>query len=153
MGISAGTATNNGYFSNIMDPQNNGTFLSEIMEQTEHSNGGGHDQSSQPASNSNGKGSQRTLNFNEDEDMLLCKAWLNVGIDPIHGTDQSSMTYWNRILEYYNTHKKFASSRNANSLMNRWSVILKSVNHFVGSYTQIELAHKSGVTIQDSVCI
>ncbi|KAH0992132.1 hypothetical protein GBA52_003615 [Prunus armeniaca] len=40
---------------------------------------------------------QRAKNFVVEEDMLLVSAWLNVSLDPVHGNEQRSSTYWNRI--------------------------------------------------------
>ena len=150
----SGNMPNNGYFTSVLNPANNETFLEELVNQNEPSCGV-NDHSSQPMPQSSvnpGKGSnKRTHNFNQEEDEMLCITWVNVCIDPIHGTDQSSATYWNRMLEYYNAHKKFAAVRNANSLQNRWSGIQAAVSRFSGCYSQIERANQSGVVIQDTV--
>jgi hypothetical protein len=61
---------------------------------------------------------KRSRNFNADEDKLLVSGWLNVSIDPIHGTDQLLGTYWARIHKYFHANKKFESDRSQRSLMN-----------------------------------
>ncbi|KAL6596621.1 hypothetical protein ACP70R_047264 [Stipagrostis hirtigluma subsp. patula] len=62
------------------------------------------------------KGSQgRTKNFRDEEDRLLVSAWLNVGMDPVQGVDQSQTTYWARIYEYFHS-KSFESDRTQGSL-------------------------------------
>ncbi|EMS65488.1 hypothetical protein TRIUR3_29829 [Triticum urartu] len=39
----------------------------------------------------------RTTNYTEVEDVLLVKAWLQVGLDAVIGTDQTGKRYWQRI--------------------------------------------------------
>jgi hypothetical protein len=43
----------------------------------------------------------RKANCIVDEDVLLCKTWLKIGMDPSVGTDQSRDTYWIRMKEYF----------------------------------------------------
>ena len=52
-------------------------------------------------------------------------------------------TCWNRVLEYFNKEKTFASTRNANSLMNSWSTIQLHTNKFVGFLASIEMTNPS----------
>jgi hypothetical protein len=40
-----------------------------------------------------GKEKKRSRNFSVDNDKLLVSGWLNVSIDPVHGTDQALGTY------------------------------------------------------------
>ena len=37
--------------------------------------------------------SKRGVNFSVDEDLLLVTAWLNIGMDAVHGTDQKVETF------------------------------------------------------------
>ena len=52
-------------------------------------------------------------------------------------------TYWNRVLECFNKEKTFASTRNADSLMNSWSTIQLHTNKFVGFLASIEMTNPS----------
>lgn len=100
------------------------------------------------------KGSQgRTKKFREEEDRLLVSAWLNVGMDPIQGVDQSQTSYWARIYDYFHGNKSFESDRSRSSLMNRWSGIQHDVNIFCGCVTRIEDRNQSGCTVDDKVNI
>ena len=94
---------------------------------------------------------RRTKNFTADEDILLISAYLNISTDAIQGNEQKSVTYWERVHRYFHEHKKFASTRNANSLMKRWSIIQLAVNKFCGNYAQIEAMSQSGVNEQDKI--
>ena len=94
---------------------------------------------------------KRSKNFSEDEDKLLVTSWLNVGIDPVRGTNQTCGAFWKRISEFFHSNKEFSSDRSQNSLVHRWSTIQESVNKFCGCLAQIESRRQSGVTIQDKV--
>lgn len=93
----------------------------------------------------------RTKNFSSEEDILLVSAWLNVGMDPIQGVDQSQGTYWRRIHEYFHGNKTFESTRTEVSLMNRWSGIQHDVNVFCGCLSRIEARNQSGSRVDDKV--
>jgi len=82
---------------------------------------------------------------------MLVKAWLEISLDPILGTDQTRSTYWKRIHDYYHEHKTFESERNISSLSHRWGIIHKSVNRFCGWYTQVQNRRESGLTVLDKV--
>ncbi|XP_020405690.1 uncharacterized protein [Zea mays] len=65
----------------------------------------------------------RSKNFRDEEDILLVSAWLNVGMDPIQGVDQTHGTLWRRIHEYFNANKK-VEARNHSG----WSIDDKVAN-------------------------
>lgn len=94
----------------------------------------------------------RRLNFfTMEEDMLLISAWLSVSLDLIQGTNQTQLTYWSRIWNYFNEHKSFASDRTPTSLCNRWCAIQTSVSKFVRFLNQIKDKNQSGMTEQNKV--
>uniref|UniRef100_J3LER8 No apical meristem-associated C-terminal domain-containing protein n=1 Tax=Oryza brachyantha TaxID=4533 RepID=J3LER8_ORYBR len=96
------------------------------------------------------KGSQkRTKNFRDDEDRLLVSAWLNIGMDPIQGSDQPLGAYWRRIHQYFHANKTFDSDRTQGPLMNRWGVIQHDVNLFCGCLSKIETRNQSGWSVDD----
>jgi hypothetical protein len=59
---------------------------------------------------------RRWKNFLTLEDETLCSAYLNVGKDPIVGTNQPMKSYWGRIIEYFDDMKKTLGSRSQSSL-------------------------------------
>ncbi|XP_008231294.1 PREDICTED: glutathione S-transferase T3-like [Prunus mume] len=91
------------------------------------------------------KKQQRAKNFVVEDDMLLVSLWLNVNLNPVHGNEQMSSTYWNRIWEYLMAKKKFTFERTSNSLLHRWSRIQLPVNKFCGYMAKIEGRSQSGV--------
>ncbi len=44
------------------------------------------------------KKEKRQANFPQDEDFMLCCAYVNVSVDPIIGVGQKSETFWTRVL-------------------------------------------------------
>ncbi|CAL4915205.1 unnamed protein product [Urochloa decumbens] len=93
----------------------------------------------------------RSKNFREEEDILLVSGWLNVGMDPIQGADQTHGTLWTRIYDYFHANKTFNSTRTESSLMNRWSGIQHDVNLFCGCLSRIEAKNHSGWTVDDKI--
>ncbi|KAM3689156.1 hypothetical protein ACJW31_09G024900 [Castanea mollissima] len=78
-------------------------------------------------------------------------AWLNISVDAVRGNEQKHKTYWNRVLGGFNKEKTFASTRNANSLMNSRSTIQLHTNKFVGFLASIEMTNPSGVNEQNKI--
>ena len=98
------------------------------------------------------KKESRTKNFTEKEDIMLCSAWGNVGMDPVVGSNQSTATYWQRIYDYYHEHKDFPSDRNQRSLTARWQSIREHVTKYSGCLAQVERRNQSGTNLEDKVC-
>jgi hypothetical protein len=97
------------------------------------------------------KGGKRSKNFNRDEDEVLCKAWLAVSKDPIHGANQSRTTFWGKIEVCYEEHNKSGISRSESSLLHRFLAIQASVNKFCAYYDAILRRNQSGTTTVDKV--
>jgi hypothetical protein len=107
-----------GYFSSLMDEATNNLSLdciSVMLEENpldnEHVPTIVH---STPVARPNKK---RSKNFSESEDALLVTAWLNISIDPVHGTNQTCGTFWKRVYEFFHRNKTFESSRTESSLL------------------------------------
>jgi hypothetical protein len=49
--------------------------------------------------------SKRTGSYTEDEDKLICEAWLNISEDPIHGAEQKGKAFWARVNAYIEEYK------------------------------------------------
>ena len=50
------------------------------------------------------KKAKRQANFSQDEDFMLCCAYVNISVDPIVGRGQKSETFWTRVLDKYLTY-------------------------------------------------
>jgi len=93
----------------------------------------------------------RSKKFDQEEDKVICAAWLQVSKDPIHGANQRLATFWGRVRAFFDANKKTDSERTDNSLMHRWMTIQKEVNKFCSAYDKILRRNASGKTIQDMV--
>ena len=87
--------------------------------------------------------------WTEEEDAVLAKCWLSVSCDPITGRNQKLGSFWSRIFELFVEELKKkgnagASDRTSTACQNRWSVINRDVNKFVGILTQLRSQPKSG---------
>ena len=63
---------------------------------------------------------KRGGNFSVDEDLLLIAAWLNIGMDAVHGTDQKGEKFWMKIWEYFCANNTYGTTRSSTSLSSRW---------------------------------
>jgi hypothetical protein len=92
----------------------------------------------------------RKINYTVDEDVLLCKTWLKIGMDPSIGTDQTRDTYWIRMKEYFdaNTGGVDLTSR---SLRSRWSVINTDCSRWASAQKTVDDINPSGTNDNDRV--
>jgi hypothetical protein len=94
---------------------------------------------------------RRTKNFSAREDEMIARAWLNVSMDPVEGSERAS--YWKRIHDYYQSNRDFKSDRNQCSVTHRWSTIQDSVCRFERCLGRVKGgAGQEGVITQDVVC-
>ena len=96
--------------------------------------------------------SHRSKKFDQKEDVVICSAWLNVSKDPIHGANQTRLSFWRRIHDFFEKNKETPTVRTESSIMHRWLTIQKDVNKYCSCYEAIERRNQSGATIQDMVC-
>ncbi|PLW23070.1 hypothetical protein PCANC_27846 [Puccinia coronata f. sp. avenae] len=85
---------------------------------------------------------------NEDENVQICRSWLDVTNDPLNSTNQTADTFWAWVKQHYM--KKIPHpARSFHSLKSRWQAIQRAVNKFHGCYTQIQHANQSGASHND----
>ncbi|TVU45061.1 hypothetical protein EJB05_04531, partial [Eragrostis curvula] len=92
---------------------------------------------------------KRGSNYNLEEDIQVCKFWINISNDPIVRNDQPGTTYWERVAQDFHKNKDFQSDRSANSIEHRCQTILKECMRFHGHFEEIERCHPSGVPYQE----
>jgi hypothetical protein len=83
--------------------------------------------------------------------LLLVRAWLNIGTDPIQGTNKKCSAYWTRVYDFFHSEKQIVLDRSQNSLMHRWASIQECVNKFCGCMSQIDGRNASGKTFENKV--
>jgi hypothetical protein len=69
----------------------------------------------------------RQAKYTTDEDMVLCKTWLQIGRDP-SVTEQTTDAFWKKMKEHFDANTK-GVHRTSRSLRSRWSVIMKAQNN------------------------
>ncbi|KNF02670.1 hypothetical protein PSTG_03956 [Puccinia striiformis f. sp. tritici PST-78] len=58
-----------------------------------------------PPSESNESKGPQSHNYQDAEDVQICKSWLDVSQDPLNLTNQAADTFWTRVAEHYTTVK------------------------------------------------
>ncbi|KAA1127222.1 hypothetical protein PGTUg99_031876 [Puccinia graminis f. sp. tritici] len=87
----------------------------------------------------------RAKAYQEDEDVQLCKSWLEVSQDPLNSTNQAANTFWNRITDHFQVAMK-DKSRTSVSIKSRWQLLQRRINKFCGCIQQVEQANQSGTS-------
>ncbi|XBH91140.1 hypothetical protein VPH35_082605 [Triticum aestivum] len=94
--------------------------------------------------------STKGKNWSTAEDLVLIQAWANTSLDAVTGTDQNSSTYWGRISDHYDAHKKPSwPERGSNGLTCRYNVISALTSKFCACIQQILNRNCSGMTLSD----
>ena len=92
--------------------------------------------------------------FTEQEDVYLCKAFVNCSSDPIVGVNQKGDTFWKKVHEkmyalYNEEADVVVQERSWTSVRNRFQkTIQKSINLFNGYHVQVQAKEESGWTPQ-----
>ena len=101
------------------------------------------------------EGDATSNRFTEEEDLFICKAFVNCTTDSIRGADQKGDDFWKRVHEklyvLYNEEAEVAIEKKWSwkSVRNRFQkTIAKSVQKFNGYYKQVVHKEKSGWTPQ-----
>jgi hypothetical protein len=103
---------------------------------------------------SQGKKRPRTVNYTEIEDTCLVRAWEQVSLDAVAGTDQTGKRYWQRIEDkFFQLMPRVANltPRTYRSLQGRWDVIKACYSRWSASMEQVRNAPPSGVSIDEYV--
>jgi hypothetical protein len=98
----------------------------------------------------------RSSNYTEVEDALLVRAWSKIGIDAVHGTDQTGKRYWQWIEDKYCKLKPKTERlvhRSFQSLQGRWEVIKPACARWSAAMDQVINAPQSGTVESDYVSI
>lgn len=94
--------------------------------------------------------SSRGPNFNGDEDLQLCKSWLEISQDPLTGNGQTASSFWERVQVDFMLHRP-EIRRTAASLKSRWGPMNRSVQKFALCVSQVNGMVISGKTGRDKM--
>lgn len=92
----------------------------------------------------------RVCNYTLDEDILLCKTWLNVFKDATVVGDQTRDIYWLR-MEYFDAQNESGIECTDRSLRSRWSTINKDCQRWAAAMTSVNKINPSGTNDRDRV--
>ncbi|KAG8386375.1 hypothetical protein BUALT_Bualt03G0142300 [Buddleja alternifolia] len=93
--------------------------------------------------------SGRTANYHDDEDVILCQAYMEVSQDPITGISQTSKRFWARVTAIFNNSKNPSyADRGQRSLQCRYSDIEAGVKRLLHSIKHVESQNPSGASEQ-----
>jgi len=107
---------------------------------------------------SHGRRHPGVVNFTEIEDVALCKAYVNVTLNPIDGVGQKSAEFWGHIQRKFGSFLLMQPSnivtalpkRDAESLKNRFMrKIQKKMNVYNKYYKQVKESPPSGVNTEE----
>ena len=92
-------------------------------------------------------------NYTNDEDVVLCKTWLDVSRDPSVGGDQSRDAYWLRMKEHFDLRNMSGIDRSARSLRSRWSTINRDCQQWATAQKAVDKLNSSGTNDDDRVSL
>jgi len=104
-------------------------------------------------------GTKRSGNFSDEEDKILCRAWISITTSAIVGANQTAVQFWKAVEVAYcnfaisgHADDPNVLSRNAGSLKARFQkTILPAMNKFMRYYRQELAKKKSGVNEDDII--
>ncbi|KNE93363.1 hypothetical protein PSTG_13304 [Puccinia striiformis f. sp. tritici PST-78] len=74
-------------------------------------------------------GTPRGASYSSDEDVQICRSWLEITEDPLNSTNQTANTFWARVQEHYSAKLTGGEiTRSFDSIKKRWQLIHKSAN-------------------------
>ncbi|GMF51170.1 unnamed protein product [Phytophthora fragariaefolia] len=90
-------------------------------------------QQAAPREGQNSVGRSKGRNFEAEEEVMICKAYLHIGKDAGTGTGQAAAKFWSRVAEYYNEQRPDgADRRRLRSLETKLAVIQHDLSKFCG---------------------
>lgn len=96
------------------------------------------------------KTGERTKNWSEGDDILLCQAWVHTSEDAVTSADQKYDTYWSRIYDNY-VSRNPDEKRAIDKIETRFQKIRKETTLFSTQVAKVISEKKSGLQTNDMV--
>ena len=98
----------------------------------------------------------RTGSYTQDEDKLICQAWMEISQDPRTGAQQKGIVFWTRVHKTFHERKMFepyqiTSNRGIGSIQKRWLFIQQECNKYCAAFESVEARPVSGLGVGDMV--
>ena len=97
--------------------------------------------------------SRRTVNYSNQEDLVIILAWKKVGPDPAVGTEQAGDTYWERMKEFFDAHNPHGNERSSKSIFHRWRTIQTDCQKWSACLANVKCINPSGTNEDDQVSV
>ncbi|XBI03303.1 hypothetical protein VPH35_131736 [Triticum aestivum] len=96
----------------------------------------------------------RTGSYTQDEDKLICQAWMEISQDPRTGAQQKGIVFWTRVHKTFHERKMFepfqiTSNRGIGSIQKRWLFIQQECNKYCAAFESVEAWPVSGLGVGD----
>ncbi|XBJ18609.1 hypothetical protein VPH35_009736 [Triticum aestivum] len=96
----------------------------------------------------------RTGSYTQDEDKLICQAWMEISQDPRTGAQQKGIVFWTRVHKTFHERKMFepyqiTSNRGIGSIQKRWLFIQQECNKYCAAFESVEARPVSGLSVGD----
>ncbi|XBI18941.1 hypothetical protein VPH35_060590 [Triticum aestivum] len=97
----------------------------------------------------------RTGSYTQDEDKLICQAWMEISQDPRTGAQQKGIVFWTRVHKTFHERKMFepyqiSSNRGIGSIQKRWLFIQQECNKYQAAFESVEARLVSGLGVGDT---
>ncbi|XBJ10779.1 hypothetical protein VPH35_015580 [Triticum aestivum] len=92
--------------------------------------------------------------YTQDEDKLICQAWMEISLDPRTGAQQQGIVFWMRVHKTFHERKMFepyqiTSNRGIGSIQKRWLFIQQECNKYCAAFESVEARPVSGLGVGD----
>ncbi|XBI77441.1 hypothetical protein VPH35_070533 [Triticum aestivum] len=96
----------------------------------------------------------RTGSYTQDEDKLICQAWMEISQDPRTGAQQKGIVFWTRVHKTFHERKMFepfqiTSNRGIGSIQKRWLFIQQECNKYCAAFESVQARPVSGLGVGD----
>ncbi|XBJ20787.1 hypothetical protein VPH35_011556 [Triticum aestivum] len=96
----------------------------------------------------------RTGSYTQDEDKLICQAWMEISQDPRTDAQQKGIVFWTRVHKTFHERKMFepfqiTSNRGIGSIQKRWLFIQQECNKYCAAFESVEARPVSGLGVGD----
>ncbi|XBJ27988.1 hypothetical protein VPH35_005161 [Triticum aestivum] len=97
----------------------------------------------------------RTDSYTQDEDKLICQAWMKISQDPRTGAQQKGIVFWTRVHKTIHERKMFepyqiTSNCGIGSIQKRWLFIQQECNKYQAAFESVEARPMSGLGVGDT---
>ncbi|XBH94888.1 hypothetical protein VPH35_085556 [Triticum aestivum] len=96
----------------------------------------------------------RMGSYTQDEDKLICQAWMEISQDPRTGAQQKGIIFWTRVHKTFHERKmfepyQFTRNRGIGSIQKKWLFIQQECNKYCAAFESVEARPVSGLGVGD----